>query len=151
MSSQSTNLSLELLPKCILLRPGRDSNLRAEHIKFNIQTDYLRQCKIKKFESYRSHKASFCLEDTECLPGRRQKYDCKTEQAISPGCADIYVSGIDCQVSPKIECKSIKIILHAFKVPKNLRSFSEPLATTSTGILAHVLLYRGIFECIQLI
>jgi len=44
-----------------------------------------------------SHKASFCLEDTECLPGRRQKYDCKTEQAISPGCADIYVSGIDCQ------------------------------------------------------
>ena len=93
---------------------------------------------IEKFESCRSHKASFCLEDTECLPGRRQKYDCKTEQAISPGCADIYVSGIDCQVSPKIECKSIKIILHAFKVPKNLRSFSEPLATTSTGILAHV-------------
>jgi len=44
-----------------------------------------------------SHKASFCLEDTECLPGRRKKYECKREQAISPGCSDIYVAGIDCQ------------------------------------------------------
>ena len=71
-----------------------------------------------KLKSSQSHKASFCLEDTECLPGRRQKYDCKTEQAISPGCADIYVSGIDCQVSPIWKCKRIYNIDDAFQVHK---------------------------------
>jgi len=44
-----------------------------------------------------SQKVSFCLEDTECKPGVAQKYHCLKEQAISPGCSDIYVSGVDCQ------------------------------------------------------
>ena len=94
MYFQSTNLFLEQQLNCIPLHPGWDWNIfefyRGSTINHH-QTNY---------KSSQSHKASFCLEDTECLPGRRQKYDCKTEQAISPGCADIYVSGIDCQVSP---------------------------------------------------
>jgi len=44
-----------------------------------------------------SHKASYCLEDTECMPGRRPKYTCQGEQALSPGCSDIHDKGIDCQ------------------------------------------------------
>ena len=46
-----------------------------------------------------SHKASFCLEDTECRAGTHKKYHCLKEQAISPGCSDVYISGVDCQVS----------------------------------------------------
>ncbi|CAG5110684.1 Oidioi.mRNA.OKI2018_I69.chr2.g5061.t1.cds [Oikopleura dioica] len=44
-----------------------------------------------------SQKVSFCLEDSECKPGVSQKYHCLQEQAISPGCSDVYVSGVDCQ------------------------------------------------------
>lgn len=44
-----------------------------------------------------SVKSSFCLEDSECRAGTSKKYHCLKEQAISPGCADVYVSGVDCQ------------------------------------------------------
>ncbi|XP_062127134.1 LOW QUALITY PROTEIN: protein-lysine 6-oxidase-like [Drosophila sulfurigaster albostrigata] len=44
------------------------------------------------------HKASFCLEDTECNPGVNKKYTCgNTTQGISPGCADVYSTELDCQ------------------------------------------------------
>jgi len=44
------------------------------------------------------HKASFCLEDSECTGGARKKFDCKVgHQGITPGCMDIYKAGLDCQ------------------------------------------------------
>uniref|UniRef100_A0AAY4DDJ0 Lysyl oxidase homolog n=1 Tax=Denticeps clupeoides TaxID=299321 RepID=A0AAY4DDJ0_9TELE len=44
------------------------------------------------------HKASFCLEDTNCDPGVRRRYACTAHtQGLGPGCYDTYHANIDCQ------------------------------------------------------
>ncbi|XP_034109146.1 lysyl oxidase homolog 3B [Drosophila albomicans] len=45
------------------------------------------------------HKASFCLEDSSCLPGVPRKYNCANfgDQGISVNCSDVYLYNLDCQ------------------------------------------------------
>ncbi|XP_045474566.1 lysyl oxidase homolog 2-like [Harmonia axyridis] len=64
------------------------------------------------------HKASFCLEDNQCLPGVEPKYNCNNfgDQGISTNCSDIYKYTVDCQW---IDISDIKPGVYTMKVVVN--------------------------------
>ncbi|XP_075227105.1 lysyl oxidase-like 2 isoform X2 [Lycorma delicatula] len=64
------------------------------------------------------HKASFCLEDNQCLPGVRPVYACANygDQGISVNCTDIYRYNIDCQW---VDISELKPGIYTFKVSIN--------------------------------
>ncbi|CAH1115159.1 unnamed protein product [Psylliodes chrysocephalus] len=71
------------------------------------------------------HKASFCLEDNQCLPGTKPKFACANygDQGISVNCSDIYKYTVDCQwvdisdLSPGLYTMKVAVNPE-FKVPE---------------------------------
>lgn len=64
------------------------------------------------------HKASFCLEDNQCMPGVEPRYKCANygDQGISVNCSDIYKHNIDCQW---VDISELEPGQYTFKVAVN--------------------------------
>jgi len=75
------------------------------------------------------HKASFCLEDSECSPGVEARFDCDSpsggEQGIAVGCADNYRYNIDCQWIDITDVKPGNYLLRVHVNPHKLVAESD--------------------------
>ncbi|KAF3698762.1 Protein-lysine 6-oxidase [Channa argus] len=88
------------------------------------------------------HKASFCLEDTNCDPGFRRRYACTSHtQGLSPGCHDIYAANIDCQW---IDITDVPPGNYILKVTVN-PNFHVPESDFTNNIVRCDITYTGIY------
>lgn len=95
------------------------------------------------------HKASFCLEDNQCLPDVKPKYACANfgDQGISVNCSDIYRFNIDCQW---IDITELEVGSYTIKISVN-SEFKVPEMTFENNAAACTLLYTEtyarVFNC----
>ncbi|XP_058056136.1 lysyl oxidase homolog 3A-like [Anopheles bellator] len=96
------------------------------------------------------HKASFCLEDNQCLAGVEPRYACANygDQGISVNCSDIYRHNIDCQWVDISELDfgeyTLKVSINPeFKVPE--MRFDNNAARCR---LLYTQTYARVFDCV---
>ena len=85
------------------------------------------------------HKASFCLEDNECMTGYQPKYKCAEfgDQGISVGCRDTYAANIDCQW---IDITDLDAGLYRLKVSRHVMPFNPDLIRSLLNPLCLILI-----------
>ncbi|XP_063232254.1 lysyl oxidase homolog 3 [Bacillus rossius redtenbacheri] len=89
------------------------------------------------------HKASFCLEDNQCMPGVEPAYACANfgDQGVSVNCSDIYKFNIDCQW---VDISELKPGAYTFKVSVN-PEFKIPEMSYENNAATCSLLYTETF------
>lgn len=96
------------------------------------------------------HKASFCLEDVQCISGVVKKFACKgfSDQGITVGCADDYLHDIDCQW---IDITDVKPGNYVFKVHINPEFLVAELDYNNNAAICDMV-YSGfdvrVFNCV---